>query len=629
MPRSQGSTPARRPSSARRLTGYLPGELKPPAHSTAIGFLAHLGRLRGGVQRRAVEELASRLELDLERKIGDLSKGNKRKWASSRHSCTTPDAADPRRADERARPIRQEDVLELVRERAAAGRTVFLSSHELDQVERVAERIGIVKEGRLVAVDSIVALKERAVRRVEVRLAGSAEGLERLRDVPGVESLARDGDVVRLEVHGSMDALVKALAAFPVQTLTSRPPSWTRSSSPTTGARMRAEVALQTLRERRRSLLWWSLGLVAFVALNIAFYPSIRGDTAINDYVKDLPESLRGLFAGGELDIASPAGCLNSQVFALMAPLILLIFAVGAGVDAVAGEEERGTLDFLLAHPLRRRHYVVQRVLALTALVAGLSASCSRRSGSARSRSISRSASGASSRPRRASACWRSSSAYSLSRRARSGRAAPARSQSPRASRSRRGSSTGSARRSTFSMRGARSRPTTRRSAATRCARAPLGWAGAPSRRLRRSSRLSPRPGSSAATCASSRHASSSVSIAAAFSRAVWRSYWAFPAASNAPFMGSVELRPPPRRLGDDRPAGVARPSDGLPEQARRLGEPGAGPLDLRRDRREAARITGALEHGRAGGVEPGRAPHGGVGDPAAAAWTSASSRLA
>ena len=85
-----------------------------------------------------------------------------------------------------------------------------------------ASRISI--GGRLVAVDSIAALKERAIRRVEVRLAGPAAGLERLRDVPGVESLARDGDVVRLEVHGSMDALVKALAVFPVQTLTSRPP---------------------------------------------------------------------------------------------------------------------------------------------------------------------------------------------------------------------------------------------------------------------------------------------------------------------------------------------------------------------------------------------------------------------
>jgi ABC-2 type transport system permease protein len=100
----------------------------------------------------------------------------------------------------------------------------------------------------------------------------------------------------------------------------------------------------------------------------------VRDDTAINEYVKDLPEALRGMFAGGELDIVSPAGYLNSQVYALLAPLVLLIFAVGAGAGAVAGEEERGTLDFLLAHPLRRRDYVVQRALALGVLVATLTA---------------------------------------------------------------------------------------------------------------------------------------------------------------------------------------------------------------------------------------------------------------
>ena len=73
----------------RRLTGYLPGELKPPARSTAIGFLSYLGRLRGGVDRRAIGELADRLELDLERRIGDLSKGNKQKVGLSPRSCTT------------------------------------------------------------------------------------------------------------------------------------------------------------------------------------------------------------------------------------------------------------------------------------------------------------------------------------------------------------------------------------------------------------------------------------------------------------------------------------------------------------------------------------------------------------
>jgi ABC-2 type transport system permease protein len=135
---------------------------------------------------------------------------------------------------------------------------------------------------------------------------------------------------------------------------------------------MPTEVLVETLRERRRSLLWWVLGLAALIALNVAFYPSVRDDEALSDYAKDLPESVRALFAGGELDLTSPAGYLNSQIFALMAPLILLIFTIGAGAGAVAGEEERGTLDLLLAHPVRRRDYVVQRFLALAALVAAL-----------------------------------------------------------------------------------------------------------------------------------------------------------------------------------------------------------------------------------------------------------------
>lgn len=136
---------------------------------------------------------------------------------------------------------------------------------------------------------------------------------------------------------------------------------------------MATDVALGTLRERRRSLIWWALGIALFVAINLAFYPSVRGDEALSDYAEKLPESVRALFAGGELDLASPAGYLNSQVFALTAPLLLLIFSIGAGAGAVAGEEERGVLDLLLAQPLRRRDYVVQRFLALAALIGVLS----------------------------------------------------------------------------------------------------------------------------------------------------------------------------------------------------------------------------------------------------------------
>jgi ABC-2 type transport system ATP-binding protein len=111
-----------------------------------------------------------------------------------------------------------------VRARAAAGRTVFFSSHELDQVEHVAERVGIVRDGRLVAVEAMSTLRQRALRRVEVRLAAPSAGAERLRAVPGVRDVTVGDGVVRLGVEGSMDALVKELARLPVQTLTSEAP---------------------------------------------------------------------------------------------------------------------------------------------------------------------------------------------------------------------------------------------------------------------------------------------------------------------------------------------------------------------------------------------------------------------
>jgi ABC-2 type transport system ATP-binding protein len=219
-----GLDTGRRSLDVRRMTGYLPGELKPPPRSTAIGFLSFLARLRGGVDRRAIVELAERLELDLGRRIGDLSKGNKQKVGVVAAFMHDPELLILDEPTSGLDPLRQQDVLELIRERAAAGRTVFLSSHELNQVEHVAERVGIVRDGGLVAVEAIAALKQRAVQRVEVRLAKPVREAERLRHVPGVRDLSLRDGVIRLAVEGSMDALVKELAKLPVQTLTSEPP---------------------------------------------------------------------------------------------------------------------------------------------------------------------------------------------------------------------------------------------------------------------------------------------------------------------------------------------------------------------------------------------------------------------
>jgi ABC-2 type transport system ATP-binding protein len=208
----------------RRLIGYLPGELRLPTRGTALHYLSFLGSLRGAVDERLVRGLAERLELDLGRRLGDLSKGNKQKVGVIAAFMHDPPLLILDEPTSGLDPLRQQDVLDLVRERAASGRTVFLSSHELDQVEHVADRVAIVRDGRLVDVETIAGLKERAVRRVEVRLAGPPTGWEALHSLPGVRDVSLDDGVLRLSVEGAMDAVVKELARLPIQTLTSAPP---------------------------------------------------------------------------------------------------------------------------------------------------------------------------------------------------------------------------------------------------------------------------------------------------------------------------------------------------------------------------------------------------------------------
>ena len=132
-----------------------------------------------------------------------------------------------------------------------------------------------------------------------------------------------------------------------------------------------ADVALRMIRDARRSLAWWTVGVVALVWVNVIFYPSVRDSPEIEGFVEDSPELMRALLGGREsLDILSPAGYLDAQVFALLVPLLLLIFAIGHGAGAIAGEEERGTLELLLANPVGRHRLVAEKLLGLLGLVA-------------------------------------------------------------------------------------------------------------------------------------------------------------------------------------------------------------------------------------------------------------------
>jgi ABC-2 type transport system permease protein len=133
------------------------------------------------------------------------------------------------------------------------------------------------------------------------------------------------------------------------------------------------EIAVRFLRDRRRSLLWWSVGVVGVVLLTVSFYPSIRGQQSFEDVYADLPDALKAMIgAGGEIAITSAPGYLQARLFGSLLPLLLMIFAIGVGTRALAGSEEDGTLELLLANPVTRRRVVAARLGATVTLVVGL-----------------------------------------------------------------------------------------------------------------------------------------------------------------------------------------------------------------------------------------------------------------
>lgn len=121
-------------------------------------------------------------------------------------------------------------------------------------------------------------------------------------------------------------------------------------------------IFAKALRDRRRGLLGWSAGLAGLTGLIFLYWPSVRGDRELDRFVQRLPEAVRALTGHGSF--AEPAGYLNAELFSLMIPLLLLVVAIGMGARAIAGEEERGTLELLLSAPVARRRVLAEKVAA-------------------------------------------------------------------------------------------------------------------------------------------------------------------------------------------------------------------------------------------------------------------------
>ena len=200
----------------RRRVGYLPDELPLWDWMTPRQVLEHLGRLRGGVEGGYRDGLIERFEVEADRKISDLSTGNKQKVGLVQAFMHKPELLILDEPTSGLDPLMQQVTYEVIDEAQRDGRTVFLSSHVLPEVERIAQRVGIIRKGRLIEVASVESLKERALRLVEIRFGYPVPTTERLEEIDGVTEANLHGDAATLKVEGSMDPLVKALAGYEV-----------------------------------------------------------------------------------------------------------------------------------------------------------------------------------------------------------------------------------------------------------------------------------------------------------------------------------------------------------------------------------------------------------------------------
>jgi ABC-2 type transport system ATP-binding protein len=221
-----GLDPAKQSVAVRARVGYLPGELSLETNLEVEDALRYLDDLRG---RRSdwsfVRRMAERLELDLAMPIKNLSKGNKQKVGVAQALMARPELLLLDEPTSGLDPLMQQEVYRLLHEAQADGATIFFSSHIISEVEAIAERVVIIREGVIAEEATPSRLVHMSLRRIRLRFKEAVDP-EPLTRVEGVRLLSRDdGTGLTLQVEGEVDGLIKALAAFPVSDIQTENPS--------------------------------------------------------------------------------------------------------------------------------------------------------------------------------------------------------------------------------------------------------------------------------------------------------------------------------------------------------------------------------------------------------------------
>ena len=206
-----------------RRVGYVPGDIGLPDRITGRELLDWLARLRGGVDPATVRRLTDRFSVELDRPVRTLSKGNRQKLALVQAFVHRPELLLLDEPTAGLDPIVQHEFQLLVREVAAEGATVFLSSHVLDEVQHLCDRVAIIRSGTLVDVEAVSSLRDRAVREVTIRFADPVDPAP-FASLPGVRDVAAHDHTISMHLIGNADPLVKLAARHEVLEFSSAPP---------------------------------------------------------------------------------------------------------------------------------------------------------------------------------------------------------------------------------------------------------------------------------------------------------------------------------------------------------------------------------------------------------------------
>jgi ABC-2 type transport system ATP-binding protein len=212
------------PVSIHRRIGYLPGEFNLYDRLTGAETIEYFANLRGGLDRAYSAMLIERLGLDTSRRFREYSKGNKQKVGLV---CALQHRPELLILDEPTAgldPLVQQTFNELLFEAKKEGRTVFLSSHIISEVERTCDRVAIIRDGRIVRQDTVGALRELAAHEVELRFAGEVDPAP-YAAIPGVSNLAVEGRALRMLVTGPVAPVVRLAAQADLVDFVSREPS--------------------------------------------------------------------------------------------------------------------------------------------------------------------------------------------------------------------------------------------------------------------------------------------------------------------------------------------------------------------------------------------------------------------